>query len=78
MVFGSALESTRAARSSSPPASTTPVARPPSISTLSTSAEVRISAPASRAASAIASVSRPIPPRTNPHWRIPPPACSEA
>ena len=32
MVFGSALESTRFARSSSPPASTTPVARPPSIS----------------------------------------------
>ena len=39
---------------------------------------MRIVAPASRAASAIASVSRPIPPRTKPHWRIPPPACSEA
>ena len=43
-----------------------------------TGAAVRIVAPASRAASAIASVSRPIPPRTKPHWRMPPPACSEA
>jgi hypothetical protein len=39
----------------------------------STSAPVRISAPASRAASAIADVTVPIPPRTNPHSCAPTP-----
>ena len=44
----------------------------------STSASHRISAPASRAASAIVAVSTPMPPRTNPHWRTPPSASSLA
>ena len=61
-----------------PLSSSTPAARPSSTRIRSTGAPVRIVAPASRAASAIASVSRPIPPRTKPHCRIPPPACSEA
>ena len=61
MVFGSAFDSTRAARSSVPSASATPAARPPSTRIRSTGASVRISAPASRAASAIASVSLPDP-----------------
>ena len=39
---------------------------------------VRISAPASRAASAIAPVTTPMPPRTKPQRRTPPPASSQA
>ena len=78
VVFGSAFESTRPARIRSPPASATPTARPCSTTIRSTGASVRTVAPASRAASAIASVTLPIPPRTKPHWRIPPPACSAA
>ena len=53
--MGSAFDSTRGARSSSPFASATPVARPFTVMMRSTSASVRISAPASRAASAITS-----------------------
>ena len=70
--LGSALDSTRAASTSSPSSSTTPVARPPSIRTCLTSAPVLISAPASRAASAISAVTVPMPPRTNPHPTPPP------
>ncbi len=61
------------ARSPRRPRARRPTARPSSIRIRSTGASVRISAPASRAASAIASVRRPIPPRTKPHWRMPPP-----
>ena len=75
---GSAFETTVSASISSPPASTTPTARSPSTLTDSTSASVRIVAPASRAASAMASVTLPIPPSTKPHWRIPPSGSPEA
>ena len=77
--FGSAFEATSRARSSSPLGERhARRAAPRRRSCASTSAPVRISAPASRAASAMASVRRPIPPRTNPHWRTPPPASSLA
>ena len=76
--MGSAFDNTRGACSSSPLDSATPVARPFVVMMRSTSAPVRISAPASRAASAIISVTRPMPPRTNPHARGPPPVSSLA
>ena len=76
--FGSALDTTRRAAISSPVVSRTPVAAPPRVTIRSTSAFVRISQPASRAASAISSVTRPMPPRTNPHCRTPPSAASLA
>ena len=66
---GSALDNTRLARISSPLASATPVARPFSTSTCATGASVRISAPAARAAAAIASLTEPLPPFANPHAR---------
>ena len=55
-----------------------PTARPPRVTTCSTSASQRISHPASRAASAIVAVSTPMPPRTKPHCRTPPSTSSLA
>ena len=76
--MGSAFESTVAASITSPDSSSTPVAAPPSASTRATGASVRISAPASRAASAIIRVTSPMPPGTKPQRRMPPPASSAA
>ena len=56
----------------SPPTSSTPTARPPRSTIRSTSAFESESAPASRAASAIAAVTRPMPPRTKPQARASP------
>ena len=78
MRLGSALESTTPADSSLPSASSTCVARPFAVTIRSTSASQRISAPASRAASAISRVTSPMPPRTNPQVRTPPPDSSDA
>jgi hypothetical protein len=66
---GSTLESTTFASISSPPGSTTPVARPPFDLIRSTGASVRISTPASSAAPAIARLMAPVPPREKPHER---------
>ena len=60
---GSALDSTRAARTSSPPSSTTPTAAPSSISTRSTGLSRRIRAPAASAAARRAPDTAPMPPR---------------
>ena len=61
---GSALETTAAARSSVPFSSPTATARPSATRIRDTGASVRISAPASRAASAIARINVPGPPLT--------------
>ena len=66
---GSRLEDTTFACSSSPLARATPVTRPFLTSTCATGASVRISAPASRAAEAIASATAPVPPLAKPHAR---------
>ncbi len=71
MRLGSALDSTTRADRCSPLASSTPFARPRETVTRATSASVRISAPCSRAASAIAAVTRPIPPATKPQGTAP-------
>ena len=67
--FGSTLDTTTFALSSSPLASTTPVARPCFDRMRATGASVRISAPNSRAADAIASETAPVPPRDRPQDR---------
>ena len=59
---GSTLDSTTSASSSSPVASVTPTARPCLTRMPATGASVRISAPASRAAPAIACEMAPVPP----------------
>ncbi len=63
MRLGSAFETTAPAVTSSPFASTTPVAAPSFVWIRVTSAFVRISAPRAFAAAASACVSAPIPPR---------------
>ena len=67
--FGSTLESTMPADSSSPLVSTTPVAWPFRVTIRATEVSVRISTPASRAALAIAFEIAPVPPRAKPHDR---------
>ncbi len=67
--FGSTLDSTSSASISSPLVSTTPVASPRLTVIRATDASVRISTPASRAASAIAFEIAPVPPRAKPHER---------
>ena len=66
---GSALERTASASSVSPDWSVTPTARPPRTSIDATAASVRISAPSSRAAEAIARLTPPVPPRGMPQAR---------
>ena len=66
---GSTLDETTSARISSPFSKTTPVARPFLCSIFAIGALVRISTPASRAASAIEFEIAPVPPRANPHER---------
>ncbi len=69
MRCGSTAETTAAAAISSPLSSTTPVARPLRSAISATGASVRISAPSSRAAAAIASLTAPVPPRARPQER---------
>ncbi len=61
MRFGSAADITTCARSSSPFASATPLARPPLTSTFATGALVRISTPSACAERAIAALTPPVP-----------------
>ena len=72
--FGSIPATTARALSSSPSASTTPVARPSREVIATTSAPVRISTPASRAADSSALTSAPGPPRANTVWPAAPPS----
>ncbi len=73
--FGFTLATTARARITSPPVVTTPVARPPSTSTRSTPAQVRITAPASIAERAIAWVMAPMPPMAWPQAPLTPLLC---
>ena len=66
---GSTLDETTVASISSPFSSTTPVARPSESLIFATGVFVRISTPASRAASAMAFEIAPVPPRAKPHER---------
>jgi hypothetical protein len=66
---GSTLEETTLAPISSPDSRATPVARPFFVKIFAIGDSVRISAPASRAASAIALEIAPVPPRANPQAR---------
>ena len=64
VTLASTPDTTRFARSSVPSRSATPSTVPPFTRIFATSALVRISAPASRAAEAMALLIPPIPPRT--------------
>jgi hypothetical protein len=72
--FGSAAVTTTRAAISSPSASATPTARWFRVITRITSAPVRISTPAARAALASASASAPGPPRAITDWPAAPPS----
>ena len=72
--FGSRPDATIGAAISSPEARTTPVTRPSSVATPTTSAPVRISAPKARAAAASASASAPGPPFAKTVWPAAPPS----
>ena len=63
--LGSAADTTSVASTSVPSTSVTPTTRPARERIAVTSASVRISAPAARAAEASASASAPVPPRAN-------------
>ena len=76
--FGSVPATTARAVSSSPSASTTPVARPSRDVIATTSAPVRISTPAVVAAAASAVASAPGPPRTKTVWPAAPPSLPAA
>ena len=76
--FGSMPATTARAVSSSPSASTTPVARPSRDVMCATSAPVRISTPAAVAAAASASASAPGPPRAKTVWPAAPPSLPAA
>ena len=66
---GSTLEETTCASISSPLTRTTPVALPPLTLMRAIGVSVRISTPASRAASAMELEMAPVPPRANPQER---------
>ena len=69
MRLASTDETTTEASISSPDSSTTPVARSPRVLMCATGASVRMTAPASRAAPASASLMAPVPPRGMPQLR---------
>ena len=66
VIFGWTAVTTTGACSSSPPRSTTPLARPPETSTRSTGARVRTLTPSSSAERRMASATAPMPPSGKP------------